>query len=352
MGLLNKKFSVIMLCAAMVLSGCAKTDEKAGNTSGGETTVYEFEPANEIKDGQPDIYVVLKVMTSQYWQDIIQGVADAGDELGCNIYVGGPESEGDWEGQERLLEEAVNEHDADGIVLAPASSAALVDITNEIYGKGIPIALVDTIINNESFDTCYMTDNLQAGELAAEEMLHQLRELGVSEDEKAEIAIQITSTSSQTVIDRLAGFNQYWSTNAPANWTVLDDVKLNDGNKDRAKQNCIDFIEQYPNLKGMFGCNNSSTVGFVNGINEKGVNNIALVGFDYADETAALIAKEAQHASTIVQNQYNMGYEGLKTVFSVLDGETVDYKFIDTGTVVINRDNQQEYEQSEAGDAK
>lgn len=343
----NKKITIILILCVFVLAACTKQGK---NTVDEVAVVHDFEPVTDVKDGRHDIYVVLKVMTSQYWQDIIDGVRDAGEELDCNVYVGGPEGEGDWQSQQVLLNKAVDELGADAIILSPASSSGLTEEMDEIVQKNIPVILVDTIVNNQSFDTCYMTDNLQAGELAAEEMIRQLKADGVSESENASIAIQITSTSSQTVIDRLAGFNQYWAANAPANWSVLDEVKLNNGDKERAKQNCIDFLTQYPDLKGMFGCNNSSTVGFVNGLTEKDVHNVALVGFDYADETAALIADETRHASTIVQNQYHMGYAGLKNAVEIIEGKPSDYKFVDTGTVVINRDNQQEYEK--AGDGR
>ena len=345
MGFLTKKFlrtffAAFILGAAVLMTGCG-----SGKDSPAETAeVQGFEPVTQIKDGQKNVYVILKVMTSQYWQDIIDGITKAGLDSGCNVYVGGPLGEGDWEDQAKLLDEAVNEHKADAVILSPASSSALVGKIGEIYKNGTPVILVDTIINGEDYNTCYMTDNLQAGGLAAEEMLDQLISSGLSEEDSASIAIQITSTSSQTVIDRLAGFNSYWSVNAPENWKVLDEVKLNNGDKEKAKQNCIDLLEAYPDIKGFFGCNNSSTVGFVNGLNEKGREDVVLVGFDYADETAALVASDKHRVSTIVQNQYNMGYDGLMNAVDIINGGQSDYKFVDTGAVVINHGNYKQYE--------
>lgn len=339
---LKAAFLLAMLFAVTILSSCAKKAEQ----SDGEAKYYDFGAVTEIKEGQKNIYVVLKVLNSQYWQDITDGITDAGNELNCNIYVGGPESESDWQTQAMMINKAVNEAGADAIIVSPANSTALSETINGVHQKGIPVILVDTILNSNDFDICYMTDNLKAGESAAQEMIRQLKAGGVSENDNADIAIQITSVSSQTVIDRLAGFNQYWASNAPKNWHVLDEVKLNDGDKDRAKQNGLDFINEYPDIKGMFACNNSSTVGFVNSLNECGRNDIVLVGFDYADETAALVASDKHHVSTIVQNQYNMGYEGLKTAVSILDGDPAEYKFIDTGIIAVNHDNQPDYENS------
>ncbi len=334
--------TALLIIFTLLLCGCASGGKAADTSSSGE--VYGFEPVTEIKQGQKNIYVILKVMTSQYWQDIVKGIAEAGKELDCNVYVGGPAGEGDWEGQEKLIDEAVNEHKADAFVIAPANSSMLIDKISGIYKSGTPVVLVDTIINSEDFDTCFMTDNLQAGEYAAKEMLRHLTESGLSKEEPASIAMQIGSTSSQTIIDRIAGFNQYWAVNAPGNWKVLDEVKINDGDKQKAKQNCIDFLEAYPDIKGFFGCNNSSTVGFVNGIKEKNRNDLVLVGFDYADETAELVASDEYRAATMVQNQYDMGYKGLKEAVDAANGIRSEYKFVDTGIVVINRDNYKQYE--------
>lgn len=344
----NKQLILLLFLIGIigVFSACGKTEKKEES----KVEYYPFEPATEIKDGRKDIYVILKVLTSQYWQDIVKGITDAGIEKDCNIYVGADVGEGDWHAQKILLDQAVAEG-ADAIVLAPANSSTLSEYVAEVHAQGIPIILVDTILNDtESFDICYMTDNLQAGQLAAEEMIRLLKESGVSEDESISIAIQITSSSSQTVIDRLAGFNQYWSANAPENWKVLDEVKENGGDPAVAKQNSIDYLEEYPELRGVFGCNNSSTVGFVNGLTETGRNDVILVGFDYADETAALVASDDWTASVVVQNQYNMGYSGLEMADALINGNNSDYKFIDTETRVINHENYLEYEQSLAGE--
>ena len=337
---------LLLICMALFLNGCGK--EPVEETADKE--YFEFEAVTEIQPGRPNVYVVLKVLTSQYWQDIVHGITDAGNDCNVNVYIGAAKGEGDWEVQEALMEEAAY-RGADAIILAPGSSSMLTSCARDIRKKGIPVILVDTILNDtDSFDSCYMTDNLQAGELAAEEMILLLKESGLSESEPASIAVQITSVSSQTVIDRLAGFSQYWSANAPKSWVILDNVGLNNGDSQVAKQNCIDVLEAYPNIKGVFGCNNSSTVGFANGLTEANRTDVILVGFDYADETAHLVASPDWCAATVVQSQYNMGYDGLITAIQIIKGEAAEYKFVDTGALVIDENNYLTYEQSLSGE--
>ena len=334
-------FGICILSISLLLSGCEREKPLPDVPS---EEIADFEPVTEVKDGRKNIYVVLKVMTSQYWQDVIAGVTDASKETDCNVYVGGAIGEGDWESQRELINKAVNECNADAFVVAPSSSSKLIETIGGVYESGRPVVLVDTIINGESFETCYMTDNISAGELAAKEMLKIMTENGVSKEEQIYIAMQIPSMSSQTIIDRLAGFNQYWAINAPGNWHILDDIRLNNGDKERAKEIAVDLLKEHPDIKCFLGCNNSATVGFANALKEMDRSDILMVGFDYSDEIAELVASDKFKASTIVQNQYDMGYDGLKQASDILDGKKSEYKFVDTGIVVIGHDNYKEYE--------
>ena len=341
---MNKKIFFAFITVILILTVISSCKSQNENVEENSSNVIAFEPASEIIDGRKNIYVVLKVLNSQYWQTLAKGISDGAKKAECNVYIGASEAEGDGNAQLSLIDEAIDKG-ADGLIIAPADSSQLSEPLANIRNRNIPVVLVDTIVNNpESYDICYMTDNLKAGELAAKQMLSMLIEKGITDDQEATIAIQITSFNSQTVIDRLAGFFQYWSDNAPEKWKVCEDIKLNNGDKERAKQNCLEFIAENPNLKGVFGCNNSSTVGFVNGLKESNRDDIVLIGFDYADETALRIKNNDTITATVVQNQYDMGYDGINSINSLLKGEDSEFKFIDTGIEVINSDNYVEYE--------
>ena len=125
--------------------------------------VPDFVPLNEIVEGRKDIYLIVKIIkNSSYWQVIIDGAKDGGNDFDCNVYCSGSYVETDWESQEKLLDAAVFAG-ADAILLAPNDSVLLSGKMDEIYNKDIPIVLVDTITNIDSYDVCYLTDNLMAG---------------------------------------------------------------------------------------------------------------------------------------------------------------------------------------------
>lgn len=330
-----KRIAAMLLSVVICLSmaGC----EKNASEQKSAKPAPDFSPLTEIVEGRKNLYLIVKLLeNSSYWQVIIDGAKDAGVDFDCNIYYSGSYVETDWQSHERLLEEAAASG-ADAILLSPNDSVSLSGKIDEIYSRGIPLVLIDTIANTDSYDICYMTDNLMAGQKAAEEMIALLRKNGISDSETAKVGIQVGVTSSLTIIERLAGFLQYWSKNAPTSWEVIHDIKCNEGSVDKAVE-CAEELFEYPDLKGVFSTNNGSTVGFAKAVKEHQLRDIAVVGFDYSDEIAELIADDGYIVSTILQKQYDMGYLGVETALALIDGEQMNVKFSDTGVVVVSRD--------------
>ena len=340
-----KRIAAVLMSAILCLSlpGCAKSTDEEQSIK----PAPDFMPLNEIVEGRKNVYLIVKVLeNSSYWQVIIDGAGDGGDDFDCNVYYSGSYVETDWESQEKLLDAAVLAG-ADAILLAPNDSVLLSGKIDEIYNKGIPIVLIDTITNTDSYDVCYMTDNLMAGQNAAEEMISLLRKSGTSDSDSIQIGIQVGATSSLTIIERLAGFFQYWSKNAPASWEIIPDIKCNEGNIDKAVE-CARELMEYPDLKGVFATNNGSTVGFAKVIMEQERKDIALVGFDYSEEMAQLLDNDEYIASTILQKQYNMGYTGVESALELTCGNEMSVKFADMGVVVVNKDTIDQAEVQEA----
>lgn len=324
--------SVLAACGGGSTSGASTPQSTAPASAGSATGAKAPEDMT--------IYFLTKILGNQYWAVVEQGAKDAAAELGIkNLVVTGLANEAEVEKQVQQLQDAVSAH-ADAIVIGPTDSTAMARPVEDAFNSGIPVIIVDTMINTESYSAALLTNNFEAGKTAAEEMLARLKESGLKEDEVAQIAIQVGSSGSQTIIDRLAGFNEYWEANAPEAWVVLnDDVKVNDGDITKAVGFTQDFLTTYPDLKGVFGPNNGSTVGFVTGLKEADRADIVMVGFDFSDEIKTMINEGEFNVATIVQKQYLMGYEGVKTAVKLAQGETVAEKTIDTGVLVVDKVN-------------
>ena len=340
---LVKRLAAVLICIILgfTLSGCSGENETQDYKPG-----PDFAPLTEIAEGRKNIYLIVKNLDSSYWQVIIDGAKDGGGAFDCNVFYSGSYAETDWQSQERLLQEAADAG-ADAILVAPNDSVKLAEKIDEIYNKGIHIVLIDTAANTDSYDVCYMTDNLMAGQQAAKEMIYQLRKNGNADTDSVQIGLQVGSTFSQTITERLAGFFQYWTRNAPEKWEVISDIKCNDGYVDKAIE-CAKELLEYPNLKGVFGTNNGSTVGFATAVKEHERKDIVVIGFDYSDEIAELINDDEYSASTILQKQYSMSYTGIKTASELTDGKKISVKFEDTGVIVVNKETKDTAEVQDA----
>jgi len=344
-----KKVTALLMAAALAataLTGCGgsgSTTTTAAPTTApaaeGSTEAKTEAPAAVVDNSEKTIYVIVKVLGNQYWSILQAGAEQAGKDLGCKVVVVGTALESDIEGQLTLLQNAVSAQ-ADGIVIAPLDSVSLDAPITEAYNSGVPVVLVDTVNKSDNYSAALLTNNVDAGKKAAEELLARLKESGLADTEDAQIAIQVGSTGSQTITDRVKGFNEYWTANAPASWTVLnDDIKVNEGDISKAVGFCQDFLTTYPNLKAVFGPNNGSTVGFVTGLTEAKRTDIVMVGFDFSAEIETMIRSGEYNVASVVQRQYFMGYDGVKTALEMANGGTAAEKTIDTGVVLVNTDN-------------
>lgn len=333
-----KKFMKNIIQVFLVIGMLLAISACGAKESSEPIVTKEFEAMTEIKEGQPNVYLIVKALGNNYWDEVTASVQAAAQEAGCNLYSSGSRVEAEIESQIELLEQ-VKSNGADAVIIAPDDSTKLSGPISEVYAMGIPVVLIDTTITAEDYDICYMTDNLLAGKQAAEEMLQLLYVAGNSETEELQVAIQVGSGSSQTINERLAGFSQYWASNAPEKWTIIGEIKINEGDVDYAEQLAEEFFTTYPKIKGVFGCNNGSTKGFARAMTKGNRNDICIVGFDYSDEVATLIQNPDFNASTMLQRQGAMGQLSIQAVKDLLAGNKMEQKFVDTGVLVVNKES-------------
>lgn len=286
------------------------------------------------------IYVIVKVLGNQYWSVVEAGANKAGEDLGCNVVIVGTAAESEVEKQVAFLQDAVSAQ-ADGIVIAPLDRKAMAAPISEQFKSGIPMILIDSSVDTEDYSAAYLTNNIEAGKLAADTLIGKLKAAGTAEDKEGVIAITIGSTGSQAIIDRMEGFKEYWDANAPASWKVLwDEVKVNDGDAQKALTFGQDFITAYPDtLIALFAPNNGSTVGFVKALEESKRTDIVMVGFDFSAEMEGIIRNPDYSVATILQRQYFMGYDGVAKALELANGGTVTEKVVDTGVMVVDNAN-------------
>ncbi|MEW6129942.1 MAG: substrate-binding domain-containing protein [Acidobacteriota bacterium] len=274
------------------------------------------------------IAVIPKGVSHFFWQSVHAGAEAAGKELNVEIIWKGPAQETDYTGQINMVEDAINRR-VDGIVLAPSHGDALVPVVERAQKEGIPVTIFDSGINTEKYLSYVATDNRQGGVVAAERLAEKL-------GGKGKVAILGVKAGSVSTDEREQGFQETIKQKYPG----IEIVAFQYGEADRAKSldRATDIMTAHSDLNGFFASNESSTVGAVQAIKQKGLaGKVILVGFDSSPNLIDDLNAGAID-SLVLQNPFKMGYEGVKSMVNKLNGQEPPRK-MDTGVSLLTKDN-------------
>lgn len=274
------------------------------------------------------IAVIPKGVSHFFWQSVHAGARAAGDEAGVEIVWKGPAQETDYTGQINMVEDAINRR-VDGIVLAPSHRDSLVPVVERAQRSGIPVTIFDSGIGTENYVSYVATDNRKGGVVGAERLAEKL-------GGKGKIAVLGVKAGSVSTDEREEGFQETIKTKYPQ----IQIVAFQYGDADRAKSldRAADILTAHPDLNGFFASNESSTVGVVQAIKQKGLaGKVVLVGFDSSPNLIEDL-KVGTIDSLVLQNPYRMGYEAVKSLVAKLDGQDPP-RIVDTGVELLTKDN-------------
>lgn len=351
------KLSSRILAALMALGVCAfaagcSQEQKVVDSKGAEVIQKvtqapvreEFAPVGEIKEGRKNVYAVVKTLKNSYWKEVAEGLKAGAKEADVNLYLGAALREIDWQTQEAMLKE-LKDKKVDAVIMAPTDSTKMVAVAQELKAKKIPVILLDTPLNSKDYDASFMTNNAAAGMKAGEEMVKMLKKAGAKESEQLVVRIQLSNQNSNTLMDRLDGLNSYWSEKAPKAWKLNKMLLVDQGDRGEARRMTEKALKT-DKVRGIVTLNNRPTVAAAEAIQKANRKDVVLVGFDYAPGTAKFIAAPDYVGATIVQNQYKMAFEAVKTAKAITEGSKPAKKDVDTGIVVVDENNQKQYEAS------
>lgn len=279
----------------------------------------------------PRILVVLKTIdqTMEFWQITKAGIDVAAREFDVAVEVVGAPAESDISGQIQVVEERLKSREhLDAVVMAAADYNALVPVADRIKAKGIPLITIDSALNSNAPQSFIATDNTAAGRKAGE-MLGELLPGGT----RVAIIGHVKGTS--TAIEREQGVKQGLG---EAFKERLIGTYFCDGIQEKAYEIAGELLRKNPDIGGIAGLNEPSTLGAAKAIKELGLSGkIKLVGFDNSIPEVKLI-EEGVIQGTVVQKPFSIGYLGIKTAVQLLKGKPVE-KRIDTGSQIITKQN-------------
>ncbi|MDM8550967.1 substrate-binding domain-containing protein [Desulfobacterales bacterium HSG2] len=259
-----------------------------------------------------------------FWNIVKKGAVQAGKELGISVYVRGAVDESNAEGQ-RLSINYMMRKGCRGLVLAPNSKERKKDVAL-LKTQGIPTVYIDRDMGGDRISVI-KTDNPSAGELAGREMVKALKGKGrVAVLRLNKDVLSTTSRENGFIREAVKGgleiiVDQYIGTMVGA-----------------ARGETKRIFSKASNIDGVFTPNESTTIGAMSSlIKLKKAGKVVHIGFD-ANELIIEALPSNYIYGFVVQRPFEMGYQGVHTVYQAMQGNGVKNK-IDTGVTFVNRDN-------------
>ncbi|WP_171125541.1 MULTISPECIES: ABC transporter substrate-binding protein [unclassified Ruegeria] len=276
-----------------------------------------------------DIYIPLvsKGFQHQFWQAVKSGAEQAADEFDVTITFEGPDNETMVDRQIDMLAAALA-NNPKAIGFAALDSQAAIPLLKQANEKGIPIIAFDSGVDSDIPLSTATTDNLAAAGLAADKMAEKI-------GGKGKVAVVAHDQTSRTGIDRRDGFVNRIAEKYPD----IEVVTVQYGQGDHLKSTEVTkaILTANPDLNGIFGTNEGSAIGVVNGVQELGTEGLVIIGYDSGKAQKDAI-KSGLMAGAITQNPVGIGYETVKAAVSALKGEEVP-ALIDTGFYYYDASN-------------
>lgn len=277
-----------------------------------------------------EIYIPLvsKGFQHQFWQAVKSGAEQAAKDLKVKVTFEGPETEAMVDKQIDMLSAALAKK-PQAIGFAALDSQAAIPLLKKAQAAKIPVVAFDSGVDSDIPVTTTTTDNKAAAALAADKMAEMIGKSG-------EVALVVHDQTSRTGVDRRDGFvNRIKST-----YPNIKIVSVQYGGGDQLKSTEItkSILQASPNLKGIFGANEGSAIGVVNGVKEMKRNGkVVIIGYDSGKQQKNAIM-DGSMAGAITQNPVGMGYKTVEMAVKAIKGEKLP-KVVDTGFFWYDKTN-------------
>jgi ribose transport system substrate-binding protein len=296
--------------------------------------LVDFSPA---QNKPLNIAVIIKATDSDFWQYLVVGAENyAKENPNVKVTVYGPASETDVDKQIAILENVIAKK-PDGILMASTSSDASVPAIEKAMDSGIPVVTVDNKVHTDKVSAFLATDNLQAGGLAAEQLLEAIKAAG--KEPKGKVSLISALAGIEVLTNRDQGFTKRLAEIAP-DLKVLP-VRYVDNDIQKAMGAADDLLLANPDIVGFFADNNHTGDGVALALRESGrAGKIAGVAFDSDPEEVKALSAGILYA-LILQDPYGMGYKGVDNVVRAINKEKLP-AYTNTGASAVTKANMEE----------
>ena len=339
-----KKIIAILLAMAIGLSlaACGSTPAQPSQPAA-EASSTDAAPAESASaaEGKAEYAVVLKVLSSQFWQTMRDGIQAEADKMGIKVDIYAANTEDDVEGQVTLLENAISTgYKAIGV--APISDVNLNNAIADATSKGIKIVDIDEKVNMDALaelgGACYAyvaTDNVAVGKLGAEYLIEQIGGAG-------EVAIVEGKAGAVSGENRRDGAKAAFEA---AGLTIVESQPA-DWDRTKAYDVATNYITAHPDLKAIYCCNDTMAMGVQEAVEASG-KDIKVCGTDGNDDAIQSVA-DGKLTATVAQDPAAVGAKGLQLMVEAVENDAAmeigaEVPVYGIDAILITSENASEY---------
>ena len=304
----NKAAVLCFLLAGALLSGCTAPGTAAEQYS---------------------VALVAKSTETEFWLSVFAGAEAAATEYNIRLDITGPETEEDYEAQNRMIAEAVSAG-ADALVFSAIdyeNNAPAIDAAAE---AGVKVVTIDSSVASGMVSTYIGTDNHAAGRMAAQAALD-----GV--EGQLTVGLVNYDISSANGQERELGARELLGESGRAEVVAVINTLAEAG---QAQKDAEAMLREHPEINVLIAFNEPTSVGAAYAVDSLDLSeSVFLVGFDSNVATVDGLQDGCVDA-LIVQNPYAMGYLGVESAYKLLsDGGEELETVVDTSTQIVDREN-------------
>lgn len=298
--------------------------------------IYQSFNVSETDSGESSrrqVAVIVKSTDSAFWRSVFSGAGAAATEYNLSVTTQGPENEDDYETQNEMIRQAVQDG-AEAIIFSAVDFYANADTIDEAAAAGVKIIVIDSTVNSEHISCSISTDNYKAGQMAAQAILD-------AAEGSLKLGIVNFDRNSANGQQREQGLRDVLGLQPRVE--IVDAINVKSTTED-AKRGTEEMLERHPEINAIATFNEWTSLGVGYAIRELEIGEkTAVVAFD-SNVVSVGMLETGEVDALIVQNPYAIGYLGVEHAYRLINDLPVAEKDVDTATTIITKENMYEEE--------
>lgn len=303
--------------------------------------------ANKPEDSGITVGVCLSSFHAGFMTALNQSVTDKGEVLGMEVYV--TNANGDPGVQADNMQNFITQ-EVSAIVVNPIDRNGIVPSIEMANEKGIPVFIIDTNANGGEIANINSTDNLKAGQSAAQWIAEKLYErYGEYRGKVVNLCGKISQASGH---DRDKGFMDEIAIYPEIEVVFRQDCEFD---QEKSMNAMMDALQANDQIDGIYAANDNTALGAIKAIEQANrfyptgdEKHIYLIGNDGNPEGIKAI-RDGRIDATISQNPIVMGKNTIQMIYDMIKSGDTPVAITESPQILITKDNIDSQEIQEFG---